>query len=211
MLSGAQQMTVPTVVEPIGLPDIDASLLSLKIKQIVAEETGVGEVVDPLGGSYYVECLTSEYETRITKEMEAIDGLGGMFEAVRRGYVQSQLLRGMEERFGRINDGTTVRIGENKLNTRDNIAELEGRIVYKPDYDIREASLKRLGELKKNRDNGAVQRALDTLRKVAESPEGEENNLMPPIMEAVECYATVGEICTVLREVFGNYKEEWSF
>ena len=200
-LSGVQMIGLRTMDEVLGIPSEDAVLASIRTQEIVAWETNLRAVVDPLGGSYYVEWLTSEIEERVRKELGLIDAMGGMVRAIESGYVQRTIMEDAYTIQRRFESAELVRVGVNKF-----VAAKHERQTMKP-YQFNpedEASqVRALAELRRARDAGRVTTALDRVRRAAAS----SDNIMPAIVEAVDAYATVGELCGALREVFGEYRE----
>lgn len=204
-LAGVQSVDPRTFDEGWGIPSKEAEILSLRTNQIVAYETRVVNTVDPLAGSYFVEWLTHEIEERVWGELEHIDRMGGMVRAIERAYPQTVIARDAYERQKAFDSGEVVRVGVNRFREEDS-----GRKVrtYKAKAEVAKRHVEDLQRLRAERDNAAVRRALDEIKRVAElQPVGKQNNLMPPIMQAVRSLATVGEICTALREVWGEYQE----
>ena len=200
-LSGVQMVGLRTMDEVLGIPSQEAVLASIRTQEIVAWEANLRSVVDPLGGSYYLEWLTSEMEERIRTEIETIDAMGGMVRAIESGYVQRTIMEDAYQAQRQFESGELVRVGVNKF-----VAEKKEHQTMKP-YQVNpedEAEQRRaLQNLRARRDSARSGGALDTVRKAAAS----EENVMPAIIEAVEAYATMGEICGALRDVFGEYKE----
>ena len=188
-----------------GIASKEAEILSLRTNQIVAYETRVTNTVDPLAGSYFIEWLTHEIERRVWDELERIDAMGGMVGAIEQGYPQRIIAEDAYARQKGQDSGDIVKVGVNRFREADS-----GRKVrtYKAKAEVARYHVEDLQRLRRERDNTAVQRALDEIRRVAAlQPEGRNNNLMPPIMQAVRSLATVGEICAALREVWGEYEE----
>jgi methylmalonyl-CoA mutase N-terminal domain/subunit len=199
-LSGTQTMALCTFDEAYTIPSAKASLLALRTMQILMEETGVCDTVDPLAGSYYIEWLTNEMEKKIVGVMEEVEKWGGMMHAVEHGYVQSKIARQAYEMQKKIQSGEIVKVGVNKYRMEEEEREIE---LYDLDMNAVQRQIRRLKEVKNNRDNLKVKESLDELRKAIKRDE----NLMPYIMEAVRHYATVGEITQVLKDEYGVFKE----
>ncbi|MBW8012396.1 MAG: methylmalonyl-CoA mutase [Chloroflexi bacterium] len=200
-LSGTQTMALCSYDEAYTIPTEKAALISLRTMQILIEEMGIGDTVDPLGGSYYVETLTSEIEKRISAEIERVDQeWGGIVEAVSEGILQREVAHQAYENEQGIQNGEIPKVGANIYQ----IEEEEHQVAlhpYKP--ETAESSIRRTEQLKANRDQEAVAASLKRIREVADSTE----NIMPSMMEAVKAHATLGEITNVLKEVFGEFKE----
>lgn len=204
-LAGVQSVDPRTFDEGWGIASKEAEILSLRTNQIVAYETRITNTVDPLAGSYFVEWLTHEIEERVWGEMERIDKMGGMVRAIELGYPQRIIAQDAYERHKGQDSGEIVRVGVNRFREDET-----GRKVrtYKAKAEVARHHIEELHQLRRERDNPAVNRALDDIKRVASLPAvGRQNNLMPPIMQAVRSLATVGEICSALREVWGEYEE----
>ena len=190
--------------EAWALPTQRAALIALRTQQIIAEETGVADVVDPLGGSYYVEWLTDEMEQRTCEYLARIDDLGGILAAIKTGFIQREIAdtsykcqRQMEEK-----KRITVGVNAYKMNEASPIETL--RI----DESVRNSQIERLREVKKTRDVRAVKNSLGQLRRAFEDS---DSNCVYPMLRAVKSYATLGEIVEVGRQVFGEWKEPTIF
>jgi methylmalonyl-CoA mutase N-terminal domain/subunit len=199
-LAGVQAMALASYDEQFGIPTVEANITAIRCQQVVAYETGIADVVDPLAGSYFVEWLTSEFEGRIMKELETIDRLGGVLRGIEQGYFQSQYADDAFRWQKAFESGEIQRVGVNCFTEKE--ASRPSRI-YRADTKIESQRVTAVGELRQSRDNSRVQRSLEELKGVASG----ESNLMPPLIEAVKAYATTGEICDTLREVWGEYVE----
>ncbi len=199
VLGGAQSLHTNSLDEAYALPTADAARLALRTQQVIAHETGVTETVDPFGGSYYVEQLTLDLEKACLAEFEKIDAMGGMTRAVEAGYPQARIAESSYE-FQR-----EVEAGKRKIVGVNCFEEDQGQGI--PTLVIDEAAARaqrdKLAQVRSGRDDDAVKRALDQVRTAARG----EGNLMSPLLDAVRAYATLGEICDVLRGVFGTYEE----
>ncbi len=198
ILAGAQSLHACGFDEALAIPTEESVKLSLRTQQILAYETGVTDVIDPLGGSYYIEYLTSKIEEEVMNYIEKIDKLGGMVPAIEKGYIQSEIADNAYLQQKRIDEGTEKVIGVNMFVSKESYSI----DTFKVDKDIENNALKSLELLKKERDNDLVKENLERLRKVAQSSE----NIMPIMIDTVKSYATIEEICHVLREVFGEYQ-----
>jgi methylmalonyl-CoA mutase N-terminal domain/subunit len=199
VLGGTNSLHTNSLDEALALPTAEAATLALRTQQIIAFESGVTNVVDPLGGSYFVEKLTKEMEDGALAYFDQIDRMGGMVEAIERGFPQKEIAESAY-RFQQAADRKDkVIVGVNEFVQAD---EPPIEILYIDD-SAADTQLAKLETLRRSRDNDAVQRALDRLRKDAKTTA----NLMPPILDAVRAYATVGEMCDALREVWGEYEE----
>ena len=195
-LAGSQSMNLPCFDEAYAIPTDEAIRTSLRIQQIIAYEIGIPDVADPLGGSYYVEALTDSFEKEILSEMQRIDSLGGILRCVEEGTIQKQLANQAYEVQKKLDSGEMVKVGVNRFKIEEEDRELE---VFEVDPKTLSRQTDRLKQIKKERDNQKVQSALRSLKNAA----GEKKNLMPHILEAVKCYATVGEIVNVMKEIYG--------
>ncbi|MBN1401093.1 MAG: methylmalonyl-CoA mutase family protein [Anaerolineae bacterium] len=199
VLGGTQSLHTNSRDEALWLPTEESVQIALRTQQIIAEESGVADSIDPLGGSYYVECLTDEIETRAMEIISRIDELGGAIAAIEAGYVQRGIQESAYRQQREIDRGESVVVGVNRY-TDETAVELP-RLQVDPAVELEQKA--RLGALKAQRDGAAVERCLAALARAAEGTE----NLMPRILDAVEAYATLGEICDTLRGVFGEYDQ----
>jgi methylmalonyl-CoA mutase N-terminal domain/subunit len=199
VLGGTNSLHTNSLDEALALPTAEAATLALRTQQIIAYESGVTNVVDPLGGSYFVEKLTKEMEDGALAYFDQIDAMGGMVEAIERGFPQKEIAESAYRFQQAAEKKEKVIVGVNEY-VQENEPPLE--ILY-IDESAADTQLAKLDRLRKTRDASAVERTLDRLRAAAETDE----NLMPPILDAVRAYATVGEMCDALREVWGEYEE----
>ena len=199
-LSGTQTMALCSFDEAYTIPTEKAAMISLRTMQLVIEESGACDTVDPLAGSYYVESLTSEMEKRIKKVMADVDAKGGIVNAISSGYVQRLVSLQAYERERKIQSGEIVKVGVNKYRIEE-----EKRDVDMHEYNEAEAEKQkaRLAAVRRKRDEKNVRETLHVLREKCDSTE----NLMPYIKDAVTAYATVGEIAGLFREAFGEFQE----
>ena len=202
-LAGAQNICLRTMDECLGIPSEKSQVIGIRSQQVVAYETGITKTVDPLGGSYYVETLTNEYESRIRAEIAKVDAQGGMANAIASGYVQRIVTQDALDLQRKIDSGEVVRVGMNRFQAEEE-ERGPGR-HYKVDPRVEDLRKREVEEVRRSRDNAAVGHCLDRLRAAARLPASAANNLMEPVMEAVLAYATMGEICAALRDVFGTY------
>ena len=203
-LGGVQDIGLCTLDEALGTPSEKALTLALRTAQIVAFETGVTHTIDPLAGSYFIEYLTHELETKANEYIKKVDELGGMVKAVEKGYPQREILKSAYNYQMAEEKGERVVIAGNKFVSEK---REKTRGFYRPQPKMVQKHIRNLKQMREERENGKVKTALANLKKAAEKPAGNENNLMPPIIEAVKAYATVGEIMGALREIFGEYQE----
>lgn len=200
VLGGTQSLHTDSYDEALALPTDQAALIALRTQQIIAEETGVVNTVDPLGGSYYVEALTQKMVDGCLDYFDKIDGFGGMVEAVEAGFPQREIQESAYQYQKAVERKEQIIVGVNKYAME---TELHKTDILQIDETVRDHQLARLHETKTTRDNGAVANVLEKLKKGAQ----ENVNLMPLTVEAVKAYATVEEICTALRDVYGIYEE----
>jgi methylmalonyl-CoA mutase N-terminal domain/subunit len=204
VLSGAQSVGTRTMDEAYGIPSEKASLIAVRALQIIGEETGVTHTVDPLAGSYYVEWLTDEMERRITAYLDTINGLGGMVRAIERGYIQREIAKNAFDYQTDFENGKIVTVGMNAhIDMTDGD---EDHPYYQPDDALEKEQIRRLQAFKASRNQKKIAASLETIKHIAAKEESNENNLMYTIIDAVKAYATTGEICSALREVFGEYE-----
>ncbi len=199
VLGGCQSLHTNSFDEALCLPTEKAVRIALRTQQIIAEESGVADVVDPLGGSYYIEWLTDKIEEEAMRYIEKIDEMGGMIKAIESGYVQREIQKSAYEKQKAIDSGEIVVVGVNKYQIEEEI-QIE---LLRVDKSVVEKQIERLRRFRENRDKRKVEEALDRLKKAAEK---EDENLMPYVLEAVKAKATLGEITDALREVFGEYR-----
>jgi len=199
VLGGTNSLHTNSLDEALALPTKETATIALRTQQIIAHESGVTNVVDPLGGSYFVEKLTRDMEEGALKYWDTIDGMGGMVEAIERGYPQKEIAEASYQFQLAVERREKTIVGVNDFVQTD---EKPIEILY-IDETTAERQLERLAELKRTRDNDQVRRTLDALKAGARGTE----NTMPLLMDCVRAYATVGEMCDALREVWGEYEE----
>ena len=200
VFSGTRSLNLACFDEVYAIPSDLAIRTSLRVQQILANETGVADVVDPLGGSYYVEKLTDEMEAKIGEIIGKIESDGGIVKMIESGAIQRELARQSYEIQKRISSGEKVLVGVNKFKVKEEERDLE---VYKTDPETINRQLERLKAVKANRDQGKVESALQKL----ESAAGRGDNLIPYLFEPLTAKATVGEIIDTLKKVYGTFKE----
>lgn len=199
VLGGTQSLHTNSRDEALGLPTEDSARIALRTQQIIGYESGAADVVDPLGGSYYIERLTDQLEDEARRYLAQIETLGGMLRAIEMGYVQKEIQEAAYREQGQVERKSKIVVGLNEYTTED-----EGKMpIFRVDPRIEEERRKHLEGLRQRRDNRAVERALADLDAAARA----DANLLPPILAAVRAYATIGEICNVLRGVFGEHRE----
>jgi methylmalonyl-CoA mutase N-terminal domain/subunit len=201
VFAGAQSASIMSYDEAYTIPTEESALISLRTQQIIAYETGITKVVDPLGGSYYLENLTNRMEKEIKTLIDEIDQEGGMLSCIEKGKIQKDVLKNAYEIERKKQSGEIVVVGVNKF--VDERREDEEIVLTKIDPNLSRKQIERLREVKRQRNNEKVLKTLNVLKEKAKGQE----NLIPYIYEAVKEYATIGEICDTLREVFGEYQE----
>ena len=203
VLGGTQSLHTNSLDEVYAVPTEEAATIALRTQQIIAEETGVTNTIDPLGGSYFIEALTNRMEEEALKYISKIDELGGIVRAIELGYPQQEIANAAYAYQKQIERAEKIIVGVNKYSMQE-----KSRIEYlRIDEEVEKKQIARLKEVKRTRNQQAVQTSLADLRKAAQGNE----NLMPYILSAVKEYATLQEICDVFREVFGIYRDPGMF
>jgi methylmalonyl-CoA mutase N-terminal domain/subunit len=198
VLGGAQSLHTNGFDEALALPTEQAAKLALRTQQVIAEETGIANTADPLGGSYEIEKLADRIEDEARAYLDRIDSLGGMPAAIEQGYVQREIENAAYEFQRKVESGEQKIVGVNVFQSGDQ----ESVPTLRIDAGLEERRRVQLDELRSSREQALVDRTLEAVAKAARR----STNLMPPILDAVESYATVGEISDVLREAFGEYR-----
>ncbi|HEU4964038.1 MAG TPA: methylmalonyl-CoA mutase family protein [Bacilli bacterium] len=198
VLGGTQSLHTNSRDEALALPTEESARIALRTQQVIAYESGVADTVDPLAGSYYVESLTDEIERQAMEYINKVDEMGGAVKAIEQGYMQREIQAAAYQTQMGIESGDEVVVGVNRFRL-ENEAQPE---LQKINPEIERIQKEKLEQLRGSRDNTAVEAALTALRQAAEGSE----NLMPHIVAAVKVYATLGEICNVMRDVFGEYQ-----
>ncbi len=199
VLGGTQSLHTNSMDETYALPTEKAVKIALRTQQLIAYETGVANVIDPLGGSYYIEYLTNEMEKRANEYFDKINSLGGVLPAIEKGFFQKEISRSAYEYQQAIEKKEKYHVGINIFEEEEK-PDIE---ILKIPPEVEVEQIKSLKKVKKERNNAKVKEKLKDLRKAAENGE----NLMPRILECVRVYATLGEMCNTLKEVFGVYRE----
>jgi len=199
VLGGTQSLHTNGYDEALSLPTEEAARIALRTQQIVALESGVTDTADPLGGSWYIESLTSEMEKAAMTLIDKIEAMGGSVTAIEQGFIQDEIARSAYEYQRKIESGDKLIVGVNKFNAH----EVNHIPLLKVDDAIRDMQIQKLARLRSGRDHAKVDQCLQILNDRAMSGE----NLMPAVLEAVEHKCTLGEIADTLREVFGEYKQ----
>ena len=200
VLGGTNSLHTDAYDEALALPTDRAALIALRTQQIIAEETGVANTVDPLGGSYFLESLTEKMEQEALEYFRKIDAMGGMVSAIEKGFPQREIQDSAYQYQKAVERGEQVIVGVNKYTMTDEPSEVPILVI---DESVRTHQLEPLEQTRTRRDDGAVANTLDKLRVAARKNE----NTMPATIEAVRAYATLGEICSALRDVYGVYEE----
>ena len=198
VLGGTQSLHTNSMDEALSLPTTEAVTIALRTQQVIAYETGVTDTVDPLAGSYYVEHLTDEIEKKAADYLKRIDDMGGAVEAIEAGFVQKEIQASAYAYQKAIESGERVVVGVNKFATKESAPVKTLRV----DPKVREEQCAALAKLRAQRDDRAVKAGLAELKKAAQG----DDNLMPHFVRCVHAYATLGEICDTMREVFGEYR-----
>ncbi len=200
VFGGTQSLHTNSRDEALALPSEESVRIALRTQQIVAYESGVTNTVDPLAGSYYVEDLTDKIEAGVWQYLEQIEKLGGMVAAIETGFIQKEIQEAAYRYQQEIENGQRIVVGVNQFV----IPEEPPSHLLKVDAELQRIQIAKLAKVKSERNQEAVKQKLAAIRQAALSP---DQNLMPPILDAVREYATLGEICNVLRDVFGEYQE----
>ncbi len=199
VLGGTQSLHTNSKDEALALPTENSVRTALRTQQIVAYESGVTNTIDPLAGSYFVEAMTDRIEKEAEDYIKRIDAMGGMIKAIEDGFVQMEIQKAAYEFEKQVESGKYTVVGVNKFRVKED----EEPELLKIDIKVQEDQIEFLNKVRKDRDESKVQESLKKLKIAAEG----SDNLMPPIIEAVKTYASVGEICNTMRAVFGEYKE----
>ncbi len=199
VIGGTQSLHTNSMDEALALPSEKAVRIALRTQQIIAHESEVTNTIDPLGGSYYIEWLTDLMEEQTYKYWDRVEKLGGVVPAIEKGFYQREIAQAAYKYQKEIDENKRTVVGVNNYQ----LDEEPDIPILKMDEKGEERQIKRLNKLRKNRNNQKVERNLKNLRKAAEGNE----NMMPHILDCVHSYATLGETCQVLREVFGEYEE----
>jgi methylmalonyl-CoA mutase N-terminal domain/subunit len=198
VLGGVQSLALSCYDEALALPTTDAQRIAVRTQQIIAHESGVTDTIDPLGGSFFVETLTNQLEEKSRALIDRIDDLGGAVAAIESGYMQQEVQESSVRWQNEVESGKRTIVGVNRFQVEE-----EPEVgIFRPNPEAAAAQVRELNALRAERDSKVVETALAALRSASRN---ESQNLMEPIMDAVRAYATVGEICGVLREEWGEY------
>jgi methylmalonyl-CoA mutase N-terminal domain/subunit len=203
VLGGTQSLHTNSLDETYALPTEEAVTIALRTQQLIAFESGADRVVDPLAGSYYVEYLTDEMEKRALEHIRRIDEMGGMIRAVEEGYPQREIAESAFRYQREIETGERTVVGVNALRSED----ADPIPILKIDETVARAQVERLRAVRAERDAARVKEGLAAVERACR----DGTNVMPPIIDAVKAYASLGEICDVFRRVFGAYREDGRF
>jgi methylmalonyl-CoA mutase N-terminal domain/subunit len=203
VMGGTQSLHTDAMDEALALPSEKAAQIALRTQQVIAHETGAANVVDPLGGSYYLEWLTDDLERQARDYFDRIDSLGGVIPAIEKGWFQKEIAAAAYAYQREIDSGERKVVGVN-AHTVDDPIEIP---ILEMDPEGFKRQCERLARLRKERDPKKHAKALDAVKKAAEG----DDNLMPHFIAAVRADATLGELCEVLRGVFGEYREPSEF
>lgn len=203
VLGGTQSLHTNSFDEALALPSEQAVKLALRAQQIIAEESGVPDAIDPLGGAYAIEHLTDELEAQAQKEMDVVETMGGVLKAIETGYLQREIARSAYQKQRDMESGLRKVVGVNQFVEQENV-QIQ---LLKVDDTLRQKQVEQLEKLRSQRDTATWQEAMNRLGDVAQSDE----NLMPAILTAVQAEATVGEICKLFSDQFGAYQEPSTF
>jgi methylmalonyl-CoA mutase N-terminal domain/subunit len=199
VLGGTQSLHTNSRDEALALPTEQSVRVALRTQQIVAEESGVANTIDPLAGSYYVESMTDKIEKEAKEYLDKIDAMGGIIEAIDTGFIQNEIQKAAYRYEMEIESGDRIIVGVNKYSNK----EPEHNDLLKIDMKVQEDQIKFLKKIRDQRNNEEVKKKLNALKLAARG----EQNLIPFILDSVKEYASIGEICNAMREVFGEYKE----
>ncbi len=198
VLGGAQSLHTNSMDEALALPSEQSAQVALRTQQLIALESGVADTVDPLGGSYCIEALTDEIERQAEALIEQIDKMGGAVAAVEQGYIQREIQESAYRYQKEVESGERVVVGMNKYQVK----ESPSQTLLEIDPEVRNVQMKRIADLKSGRDAQKARQALESLDKTSKG----DGNLMVPILDCVRSLCTLGEICDVMRKVFGEYR-----
>ena len=203
VLGGTQSLHTNSKDEALALPTEDSVTVALRTQQIIAHESGVTNTIDPLAGSYYVEKLTDDIEAEAAGYIAKIDAMGGMVAAIERGWVQKQIEESAYKFGQSVETGDRVIVGVNKFQAKNENVNLK---LLKIDESVGQKQVAKLKSIKAGRNPQKVEACLKAVETAARGTD----NLMPPILEAVKAYCSIGEICNTLRKVFGEYQETFN-
>jgi methylmalonyl-CoA mutase, N-terminal domain len=198
VLGGTQSLHTNSMDEALALPTEEAVQVALRTQQVIAHESGVADTVDPLAGSYFIESLTDQLESKAQAYIDKIDALGGALAAIEQGYVQREIQEAAYRYQREIEQQDRIVVGQNQFTGPEDTRPK----ILRVDETVANTQKERLAALRQKRNALAIEQALNTLEQAAHG----DDNLMPPILAAIEAYATTGEICHTLRRVWGEYQ-----
>jgi methylmalonyl-CoA mutase N-terminal domain/subunit len=199
VLGGTQSLHTNSRDEALALPSEQSVKIALRTQQIIAYESGAADTIDPLGGSYYVEALTDRIETEVERQLEAVDAMGGALEAIERGYMQLEIQKSAYEHQVDVEEGRQVVVGVNRFQEEEKAPES----IFRVDPELERQRIEEIRQCKTERESARIHPTLERLKAAATGTD----NLVPPVVEAIETGATLGEICAVLGEVFGEFED----
>jgi len=200
VLGGTQSLHTNSFDEALALPSEEAARIALRTQQIIAHESGVANTADPLAGSYYVEALTNEMEQKALEYIQRLDDMGGAVPAIEKGFLQKEIADSAYKYQREVDEKRRTVVGCNEFTIEKETYPVK---LLRADPTVEEKQIESVQKLKRERDNRKVRETLDRLHDAADKGE----NLMPPIIDAIKAYATLGETCDVLRKIYGEYKE----
>ncbi len=198
VLGGVQSLALSCYDEALSLPTEEAQRIAVRTQQIIAYETGVTDTVDPLAGSYYVEWLTNQLEKKAWEYLHKIEDMGGAVAAIESGYMQREIQEAAYAHQKAVDEGRRIIVGVNRYCLENE----RPKMVFRTNPEAEQAQMEKLKQVRRHRDEAQVRAALKRLEEACH----DSASLMPPIMEAVQAYATLGEICGVMRRIFGEYQ-----
>ena len=198
VLGGVQSLALSCYDEALALPTEEAQRIAVRTQQVIAYESNAGDTIDPLGGSYYIEWLTNDLEKKAWEYLDRIEDMGGAVAAIESGYMQREIQEASYAYQQAVDEAKKIIVGVNRFQQDGE----EPQIIFRPNPEAEKAQVARLQRVRNERDQSAVDAALARLADVSR----DGDNLMPPILEAVKAYASVGEICGVMRQTFGDYR-----
>ena len=199
VMGGTQSLHTNSLDEVLAIPTEEAATIALRTQQIIAEESGVTNTIDPLGGSYFVEALTNELEEEAFDIIGKIDDMGGMLAAIEKNYPQQEIADAAYHYQRQIDEKQKTVVGVNKYVTEEDIP-VE---ILEIDEELEKQQIEKTDRIKQERDNKRVNECLERVREACEG----DQNVMEPLIEAVKSYATLQEVCDVFRQVFGEYRD----
>jgi methylmalonyl-CoA mutase N-terminal domain/subunit len=204
VLGGTQSLHTNSMDETLALPTENAVMVALRTQQVLAEESGVANTIDPLGGSYFVEWLTNKVEAEAMAYIQKIDKMGGMLKAVEKGYPQAEISNSAYHAQRLLEANEKVMVGVNRYQAAESKHAIETLYI---DRSVEERQTKRVRDVRKKRNAGDVEKALARLERACKGKE----NTMPFIVDCVKAYCSVQEICDVMRKEFGTYRDPGTF